>query len=256
MESQEKKSNKPIIDKIYDIVTVQLIGVAVFVIIALIIKLIGGNFYLEARALYYDNFDNETTIESVTGDNTSSDTESNTEDTSSGEGLTEITSDESGNKSESETESELPQKTEQLVSTSTSVANKNSLIWPLVGKITSTFGSREPPVQGVSAVHKGIDIARNWGVPIQAAADGNVYFVGENDGYGKYIIVIHSGNFKTLYAHCSEIIAKVGDVVKQGDIIAEVGNTGNTTGSHLHFETIIGGTAVNPVWLLPDINNV
>ena len=67
---------------------------------------------------------------------------------------------------------------------------------------------------------------------------------------------MHSSYFKTLYAHCNEIYAKVGDIVKQGDVIGEVGNTGNVTGSHLHFETIIGGNAINPEWLLPDISSV
>ena len=249
MEGEEKHQIKGLIDKIYDIISVQLIGAAIFIIIALIIKLIGGSFYLEARAVYYENFDNETTIESVT-DDTSSDLSSDIADNSS-----EETNEAEGTLSEILDEN-TSSETDLLVSTTTPVSNQNSLIWPVVGKITSRFGTREHPIYGTSLLHQGIDVARNLGVQFKAAADGTVYFVGENESLGKYVIIMHSSYFKTLYAHCNEIYAKVGDIVKQGEIIGEVGNTGNVTGSHLHFETIIGGNAINPEWLLPDISSV
>lgn len=249
MEGEEKHETKGIIDKIYNIVSVQLIGAASFIIIALIIKLIGGSFYLDARAVYYENFDNETTIESVTND-TSSDSSSETSDNSS-----QDNNDAEGTLSEI-LEENISSEPDVLVSTTAPVSNLNSLIWPVVGKITSRYGTREHPIYGTSLLHQGIDVARNLGVQFKSAAEGTVYFVGENESLGKYVIIMHSSYFKTLYAHCHKIYAKVGDVVKQGDIIGEVGNTGNVTGSHLHFETIIGGNAINPEWLLPDISNV
>lgn len=102
-------------------------------------------------------------------------------------------------------------------------------IFPVEGRITSYFGKRG------RRQHKGIDISANVGTPILASSDGEVIFSGRRRGYGSTIVVDHSG-FLTLYAHCSKLIASVGDTVRQGDYIAKSGRSGNARGAHLHFE--------------------
>lgn len=117
-----------------------------------------------------------------------------------------------------------------------------SLIRPVSGTVTSRFGAR----WGRS--HKGIDIGAPKGTAIKAAATGTVTVsaYGYNGGYGNYIIVNHSNGIQTVYGHCTSLIAKVGQIVSQGQTIATVGNTGNSTGNHLHLEIRINGVAQNP----------
>lgn len=102
-------------------------------------------------------------------------------------------------------------------------------IFPVEGRITSYFGKRG------RKQHKGIDISANVGTPILASSDGEVIFSGRRRGYGSTMVVDHGG-FITLYAHCSKLIAGVGDSVRQGDYIAKSGRSGNARGAHLHFE--------------------
>ena len=105
--------------------------------------------------------------------------------------------------------------------------------------ISSHFGDREDPINGGAEYHKGLDIAMPQGTPIKAVLDGTVTISEENSpSYGKYIEITHSNTLKTRYAHCSELKVKNGDKVKQGDVIALVGSTGNSTGPHLHLEAI------------------
>ena len=99
--------------------------------------------------------------------------------------------------------------------------------------------------------HFGIDIAAEYGTDITASANGQVEKIGfDKNGYGNYIIIGHSKNLQTLYAHCSKITVNEGDTVKKGETVALVGNTGKSTGNHLHFEIIYGGVKVNPEWYL------
>jgi murein DD-endopeptidase MepM/ murein hydrolase activator NlpD len=103
------------------------------------------------------------------------------------------------------------------------------MIWPVRGRITSTFGNRG------GRRHEGVDIKAPAGHPILAAAAGRVEFAGWKNGYGKVVIVRHS-NFKTVYGHCSSLDVSRGDWVELGEEIASVGATGNASGYHLHFE--------------------
>lgn len=112
--------------------------------------------------------------------------------------------------------------------------------WPLVGKITSNFGPRK------GAYHHGIDIAGSRGAPITAAMAGTVERASWIGSYGYAVILDHGNGYKTLYAHASRLLVKRGDRVEQGQRIALVGSTGNSTGPHLHFEVIKNGTHVNP----------
>ena len=119
---------------------------------------------------------------------------------------------------------------------------------PVKGVLSSNFGYREHPVEGEERFHYGVDLAADTGTAIACFADGTGTAVGESSSYGKYITVAHEGGYSTLYAHCSRIIASSGASVKEGDVIAEVGETGVATGPHLHFELHEGSQYLNPIY--------
>lgn len=115
-----------------------------------------------------------------------------------------------------------------------------ALIKPVSGTITSRFGARS------RGTHTGLDIATSRGTPIKVAATGVVEYAGRKGSYGNLVVVNHGGGIQTYYAHCNAIYANVGDTVNQGDIIAAVGSTGNSTGPHLHLEIRVNGAPRNP----------
>ena len=117
-----------------------------------------------------------------------------------------------------------------------------SLIKPTSGTVTSRFGAR----WGRS--HKGLDIGAPKGTPIKAVAAGTVITssYGYNGGYGNYIVISHSNGVQTAYGHCNSLSVNVGQKVSQGQVIGTVGNTGNSTGNHLHLEIRVNGVAQNP----------
>lgn len=119
---------------------------------------------------------------------------------------------------------------------------------PLDGEITSGFGYRTHPILGEEKFHYGMDIAAESGTVIRAFAAGTVSVVAESSDYGKYIIISHPGGFTSLYAHCSLITASSGQQVALGDPIAEVGDTGMTTGPHLHFELMHDSDYLEPMY--------
>lgn len=118
--------------------------------------------------------------------------------------------------------------------------------------VTSEFGPRIDPINGKATVHTGIDLGVPTGTQVRAAKDGTVTKVAwDPDGYGNYLMIDHGGGLVTLYGHCSKIFTSVGQRVKVGDVVALSGNTGHSTGSHLHFEVRVNGQAVNPRGYLP-----
>lgn len=118
--------------------------------------------------------------------------------------------------------------------------------------VTSEFGWRKDPFTGKGAGHTGIDLGMPKGTPIRAALTGTVYLVRyTTTGYGYHVMIDHGGGFVTLYAHCSKLLVAEGQQVQAGDIIAEVGSTGRSTGNHLHFEVRINGEKQNPRSYLP-----
>ena len=119
-------------------------------------------------------------------------------------------------------------------------------IRPTSGWISSKFGYRTSPFTGLREFHKGLDIATRTGTPIVATADGVVTFAGAKALIGKVIVIDHGHGMITRYAHLHKALKKRGDAVKRGDTIALVGNTGRTTGSHLHYEVHLNGLPVNP----------
>lgn len=118
-----------------------------------------------------------------------------------------------------------------------------SFIRPISGTITSRFGSISRVRSGA---HTGLDIATKSGTPIAAAASGTVIYSGYQGSLGYLIKISHGNGIETYYGHCSKLYAKVGQYVNQGDIIAAVGSTGNSTGPHLHLEVRVNGVAYNP----------
>jgi murein DD-endopeptidase MepM/ murein hydrolase activator NlpD len=119
---------------------------------------------------------------------------------------------------------------------------------PVVGEVefTSGFGVRSDPFIGRPAMHTGLDFRASMGDPVRVTANGKVVSAGWSGGYGRMVEVDHGNGLSTRYGHLSEINVKVGDQVKIGQVIGEVGSTGRSTGPHLHYETRIDGEAVDP----------
>lgn len=124
----------------------------------------------------------------------------------------------------------------------------SGMIWPVSGQITSKFGYRRLRIGG-SNMHYGLDIDGHTGDPIRAATAGVVTHSGWLGGYGN-LVIITAGNTEYYYAHASELAVSVGETVAVGQVIARVGNTGRSTGSHLHFEVRVDGTPVDPLPIL------
>jgi murein DD-endopeptidase MepM/ murein hydrolase activator NlpD len=119
-------------------------------------------------------------------------------------------------------------------------------LWPVLGRVTSSFGEREDPFNGEGAFHAGIDIATGYGTPIHAPADGVVDRAGPASGYGRVIILAHAGGLSTVFGHLSGFAVTTGQAVKRGEVIGYVGSAGRSTGPHLHYEVRIHDTPVNP----------
>ncbi|MBQ3791899.1 MAG: peptidoglycan DD-metalloendopeptidase family protein [Clostridia bacterium] len=148
---------------------------------------------------------------------------------------------------------ELEAYLEELAKQSQNQFSDEGLIWPLPGYryISSYYGNRSYMYQGrkITDFHTGIDITGSsvYGKPIVAAASGTVIRAEYHKSYGNYLIIDHGGGIVTLYAHCSSLKVQKGDTVSQGDIVALVGSTGQSTGAHLHFEVRVNGKHVDPI---------
>ncbi len=123
-------------------------------------------------------------------------------------------------------------------------------------RFTSGFGGRNDPISGGRRQHEGLDFAGSKGTDIVATGDGEVYFAGPQSGYGNLIKIRHSNGYDTIYAHLSAIVVKVGDHVSRGDHIGDMGNTGRSTGTHLHYEIRLSGDPLNPMTFLEAARNV
>lgn len=113
--------------------------------------------------------------------------------------------------------------------------------------VSSAFGERIHPVTGTFSFHYGLDLAADYGTDILAFAAGEVTLATYSDSYGYYIIIEHDDTYSSLYAHCDELLAQVGDIVEAGAVIARVGDTGVATGAHLHFEIRENGICIDPM---------
>lgn len=147
---------------------------------------------------------------------------------------------------------EISKEQNNLQEITETVEDKKSLlvstpaIWPTTGWITSGFGYRRSPFTGQREMHKGLDIAARFGTSIKATADGIVTFSGRKGSLGKVVVLEHNYGYSTRFGHTSELLVRVGEKVKRGQIIARVGTTGRSTAPHLHYEVRLKGVAVNP----------
>ncbi|MBX3604247.1 MAG: M23 family metallopeptidase [Piscinibacter sp.] len=121
---------------------------------------------------------------------------------------------------------------------------------PVDGPVGSGFGFREDPFSGRTALHTGLDFPSDTGTPILAAAGGVVLLTQHHPAYGNMIEVDHGNGLVTRYAHASKLLVRVGDIVRRGQSIAQVGNTGRSTGPHLHFEVLVDGVPQDPAKFL------
>jgi len=119
-------------------------------------------------------------------------------------------------------------------------------LWPTQGWLTSGFGVRVDPITSERSMHRGVDIATAPGAPVVAPSDGVVLYAGMDGVYGKLLVLDHGYGVRTRYGHLAEIAVSRGQAVKRGTAIAMVGNTGRSTGPHLHYEVQVDGIAENP----------
>ena len=127
-----------------------------------------------------------------------------------------------------------------------SLLSSTPSIWPIRGWVTSGFGFRKSPFTGLREKHEGWDIAARNGSPVRTTADGVVVVEGREYGYGNLVEIDHGYGRVTRYGHNSKHLVKAGDRVKRGQVIALVGNTGRSTGPHLHYEVLLNGVPANP----------
>jgi flagellar protein FlgJ len=142
---------------------------------------------------------------------------------------------------------ELPISHHEIEAT-TDAGMKAPTTWtaPVEGRLSSTFGERADPFTQATRFHRGVDIAAPAGTPIRAAQSGTVVFSGHLGGYGNTIIVEHAGGYRTLYGHASRNLVREGDRISAEQVIGEVGSSGRSTGTHLHFELQKSGERLNP----------
>ncbi len=139
------------------------------------------------------------------------------------------------------------------------ILDKNSFLkstptlLPTKGWITSYYGPRISPTSKILRMHEGLDIGARTGTPIVASADGRVIFAGAKPGFGKFVHIDHGYGIESFYAHAKKLHTKKGTIVNRGDLIAAIGNTGASTGPHLHYEIRVNGTPVNPMYYILDM---
>ena len=136
---------------------------------------------------------------------------------------------------------------EKLLQTKKEVLIHTPSIWPVQGWVTSGFGFRTNPFTGLTQMHEGLDISNRVGIPITATADGIISDVGSDWAHGRILVISHGFGMITRYSHLNKVLVRVGQKVKRGDKIAEVGTSGKTTGPHLHYEVRLNGIPVNPM---------
>lgn len=166
------------------------------------------------------------------------------EDTSQMQNVDEV----QNNEQQEEQKAETPQLSQEKQDIA-DIKATTTFIKPIEGTISSKFGQREPTTATVPKNHTGVDIASNLGTKIKASTSGEVVLASEEGDYGKHL-KIQIGEVSIIYAHCNNLYVKQGDKITQGQEIAEVGSTGNSTGPHLHFEIRISERKIDPEKIL------
>ncbi len=147
---------------------------------------------------------------------------------------------------ETEAEQALQEELAKFLNERRSILASTPSIWPVRGWVTSGFGFRSSPWTGQRHFHAGIDISTRVGTPIVAPADGIVTFADFEGAYGRMVVLNHGHGLVTRYGHLNAFRVKVGQKVKRGQVIAQVGSSGRSTGSHLHYEVLVAGVPANP----------
>ncbi len=150
-------------------------------------------------------------------------------------------------KSEATSQEESLSELEKILQTKKEMLVSTPSIWPVHGWVTSGFGFRTNPFTGLTQMHEGLDISNRVGIPITATADGIISDVGSDWAHGRILVISHGFGMITRYSHLNKVLVRVGQKVKRGDKIAEVGTSGKTTGPHLHYEVRLNGIPVNPM---------
>lgn len=150
-------------------------------------------------------------------------------------------------KSEAMSREESLSELERLLQSKKEMLIHTPSIWPTTGWVTSGFGFRTNPFTGLTQMHEGLDISNRLGTPIIAPANGIISDIGNDSVHGKMVVISHGFGMTTSYSHLSKATVRVGQKVKRGDKIAEIGLTGRTTGPHLHYEVKLNGIPVNPL---------
>ncbi len=150
-------------------------------------------------------------------------------------------------KSEATSQEESLSELEKLLQTKREVLIHTPSIWPLQGWVTSGFGFRTNPFTGLTQMHEGMDISNRIGFPIIAPAEGIISDIGNDWAHGRIVVISHGFGVITRYSHLNKVLVRVGQRIKRGEKIAEVGMTGKTTGPHLHYEVRLNGIPVNPM---------
>ena len=139
---------------------------------------------------------------------------------------------------------------EQRLANQDALLSSTPTVAPVSGLLTDGFGRRRDPFTGRHAFHRGLDISARRGTTVAAPGHGIVVFAGRNGGLGKTVKVSHGFGYTTVYGHLDRIDVEPGDEVERGDVIGLLGNTGRSTGPHLHYEVHVDGQAVNPLYYL------
>jgi murein DD-endopeptidase MepM/ murein hydrolase activator NlpD len=150
-------------------------------------------------------------------------------------------------KSEAMSREESLSDLEKLLQTKKEVLVHTPSIWPVHGWVTSGFGFRTNPFTGLTQMHEGIDISNRLGTPVTAPGDGIISDIGSDWAHGRILVISHGFGMITRYSHLNKVLVRVGQKVKRGDKIAEVGMSGKTTGPHLHYEVRLNGIPINPM---------
>ncbi len=150
-------------------------------------------------------------------------------------------------KSEAASREESLSELEKLLQTKKEVLVSTPSIWPVQGWVTSGFGFRTNPFTGLTQMHEGIDISNRIGFPVVAPAEGIISDIGSDWAHGKILVISHGFGLVSRYSHLNKVLVRVGQKVKRGDKIAEIGMSGKTTGPHLHYEVRLNGIPANPM---------
>jgi murein DD-endopeptidase MepM/ murein hydrolase activator NlpD len=135
----------------------------------------------------------------------------------------------------------------RLLDRQKSILASTPSVWPARGWVSSGFGYRLSPFTNEKELHRGLDICARKGAPVIAPADGVVSYVELDPGYGRTVIINHGYGLNTMYAHLDKVHVKKGQAVRRHQEIAQVGDSGRTTGAHLHYEIQLNGLPVNPL---------